>query len=101
MEANLVNSATEENMNSIDLANDYCGKAHEIYYALCDNLYDSVSELKTLQLTNKEKELLEEAEKCYATMIVKCREFKYELSYFADFIMQLADSVDPNHKIEF
>ena len=101
MEANLVNSTTEEKINSIELANIYCGKVFEIYYALCDNLFDSAEQLRELQLTEKENDLLKEAEKCYATLVVKCKEFKCELSSFQNCIMLLADSVDPNHNIDF
>ena len=101
MEANLVNSTTEEKINSIELANIYCDKVFILSYALCDNLFDSAAQLRELQLTEKENDLLKEAEKCYATLVVKFKEFKNELASFQNCIMQLADSVDPNHNIDF
>jgi hypothetical protein len=66
-----------------------------------DNLFESAEELKKLQLTDNDKDLLQESEKCYLTLILKCKELKCELVSFNDCIMRLADSVDPNHTIDF
>ena len=100
MEAHLAQKRNE-NIDSIELAHIYRGKAYEIYFALLDNLFESAEELKKLQLTDNDKDLLQESEKCYSTLIAKCKELKCELDSFNDCIMRLADSVDPNHTIDF
>ena len=100
----------DDKMHFIKCAQMYCSNVYQPYWDMDENLFNSRQEMlqqkcraeekESAPLRENEKNIIQEMENLYQLMIEHSYAFQYHLCSFSNCIMQLADSIDPNHDME-